>query len=598
MVADGGSYGENTRDTHRPPRVRPRHPVATALPAATILRPPLEAPLRRQVISLVRHHPHALAVGGLLAVVVGAGLSGWLLGTTGAIVFLVAVQALSVAVGVEVLAHLLGGVDRLGAAQRRAARAARRERSAAERTIGAVDTAAGEFRAVRRRQVDRALRAGRSADQKGELDTALEHYRRALEWDPGARNVQRWHRRAVLGQVDQADGVSTLVRELDEQTRVENPAYALELAEAAYAQGVQHRDLLDRLIALRDHDGRADDALALTLDAATAHLRAFDGSPSETAGARRLDATARVMISGYFYSGSGAVKDHLRGVPATTVWPPAGELRVVKFPGGYADLGVRLSEQGELTTQDLVDHYLHLSGVKVSRKALGRYDRWRMVNADSRRLHRARPRSDGYLAALYRSYLDLARLASSGELDPDRLEAHTQAVLAAALDAVASADRTDRVVVDQIVTAWRIDIARYLPPSTFIIVHRDPRDQFAEVREVLSEPGRGKRKRTPDGFAAAYRTDRELVDGWVSRLETEYGHRVLRLAFEDFVLDHDRTADRLHDTLGIDGATLGDSGFDPAVSRRNVGKFRQHLDPAAVEVIETELAEYLHPEVG
>ena len=576
----------------------PEEGLARASVRTRFLNTPLEATVRRRVISLVRRHPHALAVGGLLAVVVGAGLSGWLLGTVGVLVFLVIVHALAVVVGVEVLAHLLGGMDRLGTAQKRAARAARRERSAAERTLGAVDTAAGEFRAVRRRQVDRALRAGRGADQKGELDTALDHYRRALEWDPDAQSVQRWHRRAVLEQVDQPDGVATLVRELDEQTRVENPGYALELAEAAYAQGVQHRELLDRLIALRDHDGRADDALALTYDAATAHLRAFDGSEPATAAPRRLETPARVMISGYFYSGSGAVKDHLRGVPSTTVWPPAGELRVVKFPGGYADLGTRLSEQGELTTQDLVDHYLHLSGVKVSRKALGRYDRWRMVNADSRRLHRSRPLSDGYLAALYRSYLDLAELAGSGALDPDRLEAHTQAVLAGALDAVATANDTDRVVVDQIVTAWRIDIARYLPPSTFIIVHRDPRDQFSEVREVLSEPGRGKRKATPEGFAAAYRTDRELVDGWVSRLESQYGHRVLRLAFEDFVLEHQPTAARLHEALGIDGDTLGDSRFDPAVSRRNVGKFRQHLDPAAVEIIESELPEYLHPGAG
>ena len=432
----------------------------------------------------------------------------------------------------------------------------------------------------------------------GELDQALDHYQRALEWDPGARNVQRWHRRAVLEQIDEAQGLTRLLRELDHQTRIENPAYALEIAEAAYAQGIDHRDLLDRLIALRDHDGQVEGAISLTADAAAAHLREFEGSRAGLDDERRLGASARVMISGYFYSGSGAVKDHLRGVPSTTVWPPAGELRVVKFPGGYADLGRRVAEQGELAAQDLVDHFLHLSGVKVSRKALGRYDRWRQVNTDSRRLHRARPVSDGYLAVLYRSYLDLVGLASSGELDAGRLEAHAQAALAAAFDAVAAANRSDRVVVDQIVTAWKIDIARYLPPSTFVIVHRDPRDQFAEVREVLSEPGRGKRRRTPEGFAASYRTDRLFVDSWVSRLEADHGHRILKLAFEDFVLDHERTAARLHEALGIDGATLGESRFDPAVSRRNVSKYRQHLEPDAVEVIESELAEYLHPGVG
>ncbi len=525
-------------------------------------------------------------------------MSAWLLGTTAAVAFLLLVQAMSVALGVYALSRLLGSLDRLRDDVGLAAGGSRRQRTAAGRTIRAVDTAARDFRGVQRRQVDRALRAGRSAHNKGSLDEALDHYQCALEWKPSAPNVQRWHRRAVLQQLDDAQGLTRLVRELDQQIHIENPTHALDIAEAAHAQGVDHRDLLDRLIALRDHDGQAEAAMSLTAAAAASHLAEFEGDRGALDGTRRLDVSARVMISGYFYSGSGAVKDHLRGVPSTTVWPPAGELRVVKFPGGFADLGRRLADQGEFVAQDLVDHYLHLSGVKVSRKALGRYDRWRQVNTDSRRLHRARPAADGYLAVLYRSYLDLVRLARSGELDATRLEGHAQGALGAALDAVATANRSDRVVVDQVVTAWKIDIARYLPPSTFVIVHRDPRDQFSEVREVLSEPGRGKRRRTPEGFADSYLTDRRFVDGWVSRLEADHGHRVLRLAFEDFVLEHERTAARLHETLGIDGATLTKSRFDPAVSRRNVGKYRHHLEPDAVEVIESELAEYLHPGVG
>ncbi|TVR32871.1 MAG: hypothetical protein EA388_11695 [Nitriliruptor sp.] len=539
-----------------------------------------------------------MVLGGVVVVAAGAGLAGWLAGTAGALAFLVAIQALSLGLGVYVLAWLLRELDGVRAGAGLRATTKDQMRSVVDRLTRDADAAARDFRAVQRRQVDRALRAGRSAHNKGELGTALDHYQRALEWNPGARNVQRWHLRAALQQADEAKGLTRLVRELDDQIRIENPAFALEIAEAAYAQGIAHRDLLDRLIALRDRDGQVEGAMSLTADAAAAHLTEFEGSRAEVDEARRLDASARVMISGYFYSGSGAVKDHLRGVPSTTVWPPSGELRVVKFPGGYADLGRRLEEQGELSTQDLVDHYLHLSGVKVSRKALGRYDRWRQVNTDSRRLHRARPVSDGYLAVVYRSYLDLVRLANSGELDADRLEAHAQAALAAAFDAAAAVNRSDRLVVDQIVTAWKIDIARYLPPSTFVIVHRDPRDQFSEVREVLSEPGRGKRRRTPEGFASSYRTDRLFVDSWVSRLEADHGHRILRLAFEDFVLDHERTAARLHETLEIDGAALGESRFDPAVSRRNVGKYRQHLEPDAVEIIESELAEYLHPGVG
>jgi len=551
--------------------------------------------VRRQLATLLRRHPGGVALAALVGVAAGTGLSWWALGVSGAVGFLAAVQAVAVALGVLVLSHLVRQQDQL---RRTGLAGVKRARTAARRAEDRAAAVERAFRGVRRRTVDRELRRGRDADRQDAVDTALDHYQRALEWHPQGRNPRRAHQRTVLRHLDAVDGTARLVRELDAQTRIENPGYALELAEAAYDRGVRDPDLLDRLIALREHDGRIEDAGALTVPAARAQLRRFDGTRAPGVDGSGLQATRRVMISGYFYSGSGAVKDLLRGVPSTTVWPPAGELRVVKFPGGYADLGRRLSEQGALTTQDLVDHYLHLAGVRVSRRALGRYDRWRMVNADSRRLHDARPTADGYLAALYRGFLELTELAGADELDSGGLEAHTRTVLAAAFDAVAAATGTDRVVVDQIVTAWRIDIARYLPPSTFIIVHRDPRDQFSEVREVLRQPGRPQRKRTPEGFAEAYRADRERVDAWVPRLEAEYGHRVLRLAFEDLVLDHQRTTHQLQETLDLATGPVGVAHFDPDVSRRNVGKYPSHLSSAEVAVLERELAEYLHPGVG
>jgi hypothetical protein len=300
-------------------------------------------------------------------------------------------------------------------------------------------------------------------------------------------------------------------------------AAAHRLAEAGLRRDPENADLLDLRASTLDYLGRADRALDSCVASARLRVAALDGR-HRTAAELRQD--QRIFLSGFFYSGSGAVLDWLRGFDGTATWSPVGEMRLIKFPGGLADLAERRTRQDRLTAQDLVDHYLHLVGGKVTLLPPGVYNQWESVNVQSRKMlaHKA---TAGYLRACLSSFLDLA--TRGGALSPEELEGHFRGLVRRALDAGAADRGASLLLVDQAVTAWRLPTSRLVPPSTFVVVHRDPRDQFAEARAVARQPGRP--KTTVDTFVEAYRRQRTEVDAIIPGLERTYGHRLIRIAF-------------------------------------------------------------------
>jgi hypothetical protein len=367
--------------------------------------------------------------------------------------------------------------------------------------------------------------------------------------------------------------------------------HARDLAEEgvrAHPRGIR---LADLLIGLLDQLGEPERAFGLAVDNAGRRLRRLERKRVETPAARHLTRDTRIFISGYFYSGSGAVLDHLRDYPGAVKWTPTGELRLLKFPGGFGDLSKRLADNGSLGPQDLLDLYLHITGWKVTLSPEGVYDQWAIVNRYSRRMYR-RPIAFGYLAALLRCFLELAERPEVAATTED-LEDHFRRHLERALDAAATDAEADLLLVDQAITAWKIDLARLVPPSTFISVHRDPRDQFAEVQEVLKQPGR--RELTAEDFAKRNRRNRKKVERLAPDLERDHGHRVLRIGFEEFVMDHERWSHRLADVLDLDPAARVPDRFDPARSRANIGKHAALLDERDRATLEDAMAEFLSP---
>jgi hypothetical protein len=95
-----------------------------------------------------------------------------------------------------------------------------------------------------------------------------------------------------------------------------------------------------------------------------------------------------------------------------------------------------------------------------------------------------------------------------------------------------------------------------------------------------------------------YRDQRTRLDDVLPGLERTYGHRFLRMSFEDFVLDHAAESARLLAALDLDGRPRRKARFVPEASMANIGKYAALLTPAETAALEAELPEYLHPRVG
>lgn len=309
---------------------------------------------------------------------------------------------------------------------------------------------------------------------------------------------------------------------------------------------------------------------------------------------KKLNVKERIFLSGYFYSGSGAIMDYLRGFEGCKKWPNSpGEMRLIKFPGGIADLATRLQKNKMLKSADLVDFYLHLVGKKIIFSEASKYDMWEVVNKNSRSILRDE-KSQAYLYEGYQLFRQFNYFFLSTEQNLEEFTELARDGVQKMLDAAANQINARRLLVDQIITAWRLPIAEFAPPSSFIVVHRDPRDQYTEAKEVWANTGR--KVFTADKFAKMYRKRRQIVDDNIPLLEGKYRHRFLKMAFEDFVLNHNNAAEKILEFIVLPYENLKEQKFFPEVSRKNVGKYLTDLPEEDRITIETELPEFLYPE--
>ena len=150
---------------------------------------------------------------------------------------------------------------------------------------------------------------------------------------------------------------------------------ALHLAQNHYSKG------LDMLIAALDYTGKKQACFQLTMEA----LRIRCEGPKPTYPA--LSRKERVMISGFFYSGSGAVLDHLRSYQGAVKWPPRGEYRFIKSPGGLHKFVDAATGGGDFM-QAVIDLYLNVSGAKILRPETPSKASWKTAIKASRNLQK------------------------------------------------------------------------------------------------------------------------------------------------------------------------------------------------------------------
>lgn len=143
-----------------------------------------------------------------------------------------------------------------------------------------------------------------------------------------------------------------------------------------------------------------------------------------------------------------------------------------------------------------------------------------------------------------------------------------------------------KYVLDQIVSDGTGDVDKYLEylgDVKIISVRRDPRDVLANVR-------RANEHWIPydvDDFIFWYRVANQ---GYFGKTHPN----LLSLRFEDIVLDYDESCSKVESFVGLTAAqhVRKHQGFDPAVSRLNVGIYKKFLTREEAEKIYSELREY------
>lgn len=371
------------------------------------------------------------------------------------------------------------------------------------------------------------------------------------------------------------------------------PEAALTAAEAAARRFPDSLTVVDALISALDLNEQWDRALVLAVEAASRREQRLRAS-RRAREPRTLTPDARLFLSGYFHSGSGAVLEFLKDFEGVAKWSPAGEPRMIKFPGGTADLAKRFRTSGDLGPADLVDFYLHLAGSKGLVGSGELYSRWGMVNRQSGKLLK-HPSAAGYVAEGLACFGRLTRAAQIGGLSVRQVNAILRDGFRDALDAAATDTGAERLLVDQAVNAWRLKIAALAPPSTFIVVHRDPRDQYADALAALDRPGRI--QLSAEAFAIQFRQRRLAGEGAMARLVRKYKHRIITVPFEAFVMRHETEAPRLLAEIGFEDRRRVRRRYKVEASRPNVGKYRTLISPEDAAYLARELPEYLSPDL-
>lgn len=149
-----------------------------------------------------------------------------------------------------------------------------------------------------------------------------------------------------------------------------------------------------------------------------------------------------------------------------------------------------------------------------------------------------------------------------------------------------------RLVLDQLVSDGTGEIAKYieyLKDVKVIASHRDPRDVYASARQANA-------RWMPvdvDEFAMFYRTANE---GYFNSCH----QNLLSIRFEDLILHYDDTVAGIEAFIGADhkNHNRARSALDPSVSRRNVGLWRTVLESSISNRIAELLPEYCYSIVG
>ena len=138
------------------------------------------------------------------------------------------------------------------------------------------------------------------------------------------------------------------------------------------------------------------------------------------------------------------------------------------------------------------------------------------------------------------------------------------------------------ILLNQAGSGWNpVNSTDYFPNRRVILVVRDPRDQYCELKK--------------------HKNARSVIEyiGWYKemmlRIESVDSDFIKIVRFEEFVERHTVVSDELCDFLRIDKGLY--SNYDPIASSKNIGIYKEFLDKDELKLIERHLKEYVYNKV-
>ncbi len=135
------------------------------------------------------------------------------------------------------------------------------------------------------------------------------------------------------------------------------------------------------------------------------------------------------------------------------------------------------------------------------------------------------------------------------------------------------------VLLNQAGSGWNpIESTKYFSNRKVIVVTRDPRDQFLEIKQY-------KKASSVEEFIDWYKEMQR-------RLEKINNSDLLFIQFEDFVNNNVKIVDTLCNHLSLSSGV--NSSYQPDLSKKNIGKYQKFLSQKEIDIIESHLSKYIN----
>lgn len=134
-------------------------------------------------------------------------------------------------------------------------------------------------------------------------------------------------------------------------------------------------------------------------------------------------------------------------------------------------------------------------------------------------------------------------------------------------------------LLNQAGSGWNpVESTKYFLDRKVILVTRDPRDQFAELKQFKKAYG-------VSGFIDWYKEMQK-------RLEDINNPDVLILKFEDFVNNYKKNIEIVCNHVFLNKSLQ--SNYEPNLSKNNIGKYQNYLGEKEIDLIQSNLSKYLY----